>query len=158
MPPSPQNAEVTETGLKEAKFGKEVLENEEIYFYMKSKFKTSKHNFTINQNWIKKEKSSNWSQNFLFIVIIIICCFFRSCGTAVLRGSANPCHCTHSHRALHFKLLFEHWRAVLTLGAFNCGSDLLSEKCMDESWLPEMFRNEWHSQGPHPNETYDRGG
>ena len=129
MPPSPQNAEVTETGLKEAKFGKEVLENEEIYFYMKSKFKTSKHNFTINQN-------------FLFIVIIIICCFFRSCGTAVLRGSANPCHCTHSHWALHFKLLFKHWRAVLTLGAFNCGSDLLSEKCMDESWLPEMFRNQ----------------
>ena len=44
MPPSPQNAEVTETGLKEMKFGKEELNsaNKETYFFMKSKFKTSK--------------------------------------------------------------------------------------------------------------------
>ena len=76
MPPSPQNAEVTETGLKEAKFGKEVLENEEIYFYMKSKFKTSKHNFTINQNLIKKDKvavlakTSCSSSSSLFIVFV----------------------------------------------------------------------------------------
>ena len=44
MPPSPQNAEVTETGLKEMKFGKEELSaaSKETYFFMKSKFKTSK--------------------------------------------------------------------------------------------------------------------
>lgn len=51
MPPSPQNAEVTETGLKESKFGKEAIAEEEIYFFMKSKFKTSMLNFPVRQNF-----------------------------------------------------------------------------------------------------------
>ena len=99
MPPSPQNAEVTETGLKESKFtGKEAIAEEEIYFFMKSKYKTSTLNLPVVQNFF-----------FNVLMIFVFCSPCRSCGSNVLRCGTDFSPRPHNYRALHNKLIDEHW-------------------------------------------------